>query len=99
MEARTRKATDTRREQGADTDYELYETISDHPGSGSYELAKLMGWTTGRTRSAIDRLEHKGLVKVERTVKGGRSVLSVVPKPWQEFLTSEELEEFKRMEI
>ncbi|HSD56892.1 MAG TPA: helix-turn-helix domain-containing protein [Methanotrichaceae archaeon] len=99
MECRTRRATETRREQGAETDYDLYEMISDHSGSSSYELAKLMGWTTGRTRSAIGRLERKGLIKVERAVRNGRSVLSVVPKPWQEFLTPEELEEFRQMEI
>ncbi len=99
MEYRTRRATEARREQGAETDYDLYEMISDHPGSNSYELAKLMGWTTGRTRSAIDRLEHKGLIKIERTIRDGRSLLSVVPKPWQEFLTPEELEEFRQMEL
>ncbi len=91
--------TESRREQGAETDYDLYEMISDNPGSSSYELAKLMDWTTGRTRSAIDRLERKGLIKVERMVRDGRSVLSVVPKPWQEFLTPEELEEFRQMEL
>jgi DNA-binding MarR family transcriptional regulator len=99
MEYRTQRATEARRERGAGTDYDLYEMISDHPGSSSYELAKLMGWTTGRTRSAIDRLERKGLIKVERAVRDGRSVLSVVPKPWQEFLTPEELEEFRQMEL
>lgn len=99
MEYRIRRAIEVRREQGAETDYDLYEMISDHPGSNSYELAKLMGWTTGRTRSAIYRLEQKRLIKVERTVHDGRNVLSAVPKPWQEFLTPEELEEFWQMEL
>jgi DNA-binding PadR family transcriptional regulator len=99
MEYRTQRATEARRERGAETDYDLYEMISDHPGSSGYELAKLMGWTTGRTRSAIDRLERKGLIKVERAVRAGRSVLSVAPKPWQEFLTPEELEEFRQTDL
>lgn len=54
------------RKQGAEADYDLYEKISDAPGSSGYQLAKLMGWSTGRTNSAIARLEKKGLIKVER---------------------------------
>jgi len=61
-------------------------------------LAKLMGWTTGRTNSAIDRLEAKGLIKVERVVRSGRLQLSVVPRPWQEFFTNEELSEMNEPE-
>lgn len=98
MECRTRKATESRRERGVESDYDLYEMISDHPESSGYRLAKLMGWTTGRTNSAIDRLEAKGLIKVERIVRSGRLQLSVVPRPWQEFFTNEELSEMNEPE-
>lgn len=96
MEYRTKRATETRRERGAETDYDLYEMISDHSGSNGYQLAKLMGWTTGRTNSAIDRLEMKGLIKVEMVARDGRLRKVVTSKPWQEFFTKEELEEMRR---
>jgi hypothetical protein len=59
------KARDARLERGGDTDYELYELISEHSGLGAYELSKLNGWTAGHTHSSILRLEKKGLVFVE----------------------------------
>lgn len=98
MECRTRKATEARREQGVESDYDLYEMISDHPELNGYRLAKLMQWTTGRTNSAIARLEVKGLIKVERVVRDGRLQLSVVPRPWQEFFTAEELSDMSKPE-
>ena len=85
-----------RLERGGDTDYELYELISEHPGQGAHELSKLNGWSAGRTHSSILRLEKKGLVFVERTVQGGRAKLAVRPRPWQEFFTPEELEEMRQ---
>ena len=90
------RARDARLEMGGDTDYELYELISEHSGQGAYELSKLNGWTVGRTHSSILRLEKKGLVFVERIVQGGRTKLVVRPRPWQEFFTPEELEEMRQ---
>jgi DNA-binding MarR family transcriptional regulator len=98
MELKTKRAIEARREQGAEADYDLYEKISDVPESSGYQLAKLMGWSTGRTNSAIARLEKKGLVKVERIIKGNRLQLSVTPRPWQEFFSAEELEEMRQPE-
>ncbi len=82
----------------AQADYDLYEMISDHPESNGYQLAKLMGWTTGRTNSSIDRLEKKGLIKVEMIVRNGRLQKVVVPTPWQEFFTKDELAEMSQPE-
>jgi hypothetical protein len=90
------RARDARLERGGDTDYELYELISEHPGQGAYELSKLNGWTAGRTHSSILRLEKKGLVLVERIVQGGRMKLAVRPRLWQDFFTTEELEEMRQ---
>jgi hypothetical protein len=90
------KARDVRLERGGNTDYELYELISKHPGLGAYELSKLNGWTAGRTHSSILRLEKKELVFVERIVQGGRTKLVVRPRPWQNFFTPEELEEMRQ---
>lgn len=66
LNMKIRMMIEVRKEQGAEADYDLYEKISDAPGSSGYQLAKLMGWSTGRTNSAIARLEKKGLIKVER---------------------------------
>jgi DNA-binding MarR family transcriptional regulator len=98
MELKTKRAIEARRKQGAEADYDLYEKISDVPESSGYRLAKLMGWSTGRTNSAIARLEKKGLVKVERIIKGNRLRLSVTPRPWQEFFSAEEMEEMRQPE-
>lgn len=93
----TARATHRRREQSGETDWELYEKIDDNPGQSVYGLAKLTGWTPGRVHGAVMRLVEKGLVRTDRVVRGGRSVLLVVPKEWQEFFSPEELEEFKRL--
>lgn len=82
-----------------DEEWDLYEKISEVPSSNVYELAKLMGWSTGKTRGAVKRLGEEGLIKIEKTIRSGRAVDLVRPTPWQEMMTPEELEEFKRMEI
>lgn len=98
MASATDQATQRLRELGGESDWALYEKVDDTPGLSVYELSKLMGWTPGRVHGAVMRLVKKGLVKTERAVRGGRSVLLVIPKEWWEFFTPEELEEFKRME-
>ncbi len=87
------------KEKGVDTDLELYDKIEAIPGNSIYQLAKEMGWTTGKTYTAARRLERAGMVHVEKAEKNGRAVLIVKPKAWHEYFTPEELEEFKRMEI
>ena len=74
----------------------LLDTFRPPLTQGAYELSKLNGWTAGRTHSSILRLEKKGLVSVERIVQGGRTKLVVRPRPWQEFFTTEELEEMRQ---
>ncbi len=58
-----------------------------------------MGWSTGKTRGAVKRLEEEGLIKIEKSLRNGRAVDLVMATPWQEMLTPEELDEFKKMEI
>jgi hypothetical protein len=58
-----------------------------------------MGWSTGKTRGAVKRLEEEGLIKIEKTLRNGRAVGLVTATPWQEMLTPEELDEFKKMEV
>ncbi len=93
------KATQVRTARAGDEEWDLYEKISEMPNSSVYELAKHMGWTTGKTRGAVKRLEEEGLIKIEKTIRSGRAVNLVTPTPWQEMLTPEELKEFRQMEI
>jgi hypothetical protein len=41
----------------------------------------------------------EGLVRTERAIQGGRTVLKVRAVAWQEFFTPEELEEFQNLEL
>lgn len=93
------RAIEAVKEKGVDTDLELYDKIEAIPGNSIYQLAKEMGWTTGKTYTAARRLERAGMVHVEKAEKNGRAVLIIKPKAWHEYFTHEELEEFKRMEI
>jgi len=93
------KATLVRTARAEDDEWDLYEKISECPRSSVYELSKLMAWSTGKTRGAVKKLEQEGLIKIEKTIRGGRAVDLVESTPWQEMMTPEELEEFKQMEI
>jgi hypothetical protein len=42
---------------------------------------------------------QEGLIKIEKTIRGGRAVDLVESTPWQEMMTPEELDEFRQMEI
>lgn len=44
----------------------------------------------------MKRLIDDGLVSVEKAIRNGRSVSIVTYKKWQEFFTSEELEEMRQ---
>ena len=93
------KATLVRTAKAEDDEWDLYEKISEAPNLNVYELAKRMGWSTGKTRGAVKRLEEEGLIKIEKALRNGRAVGLVTATPWQEMLTPEELDEFKKMEV
>jgi predicted transcriptional regulator len=92
-------AREARLKQGGDTDWELYELINKRPGYSAYELARELGWSTGRVYGSIKRLKAKNLVRVKKSIRNGRAVLEITPVEWHEFFTSEELEEFREMEV
>ena len=93
------KATLVRTAKAEDDDWDLCEKISEAPNSNVYELAKRMGWSTGKTRGAVKRLEEEGLIRIEKSMRNGRAVDLVTATPWQEMLTPEERDEFKKMEV
>jgi predicted transcriptional regulator len=51
-----------------DTDYDLYKVINKRPGYSIYELAKLMGWSSGKVYGSVQRLEKEGLVHTEKDI-------------------------------
>jgi predicted transcriptional regulator len=93
------EAIDARITEGLDTDYDLYKVINKRPGYSVYELAKLMGWSSGKVYGSVQRLEKEGLVHTEKDIRGGRSILKVQAADWSEFFTKEELEEFDNLEF
>jgi DNA-binding MarR family transcriptional regulator len=74
--------------KGEDTDWTLYHALS-----------KAIGWSTGKVYASVKRLTEDGLVRIEKSMKDGRSVLLVRPLEWQEFFTPEDLEEFKNLDV
>jgi len=96
---RPSEAIDARITEGLDTDYELYKIINKKPGYSVYELAKEMGWSSGKVYGSVRRLEKEGLVHTKKDIRGGRSILKVHAAEWSEFFTKEELEEFDNLEF
>jgi len=76
-----------------DTDYKLYRVICEKPGSGVYDLAKEMGWSSKDVYSSIRRLVRGGWVAA---VREGQPALKIQPVKWYDFLTPEEIEEFEK---
>ena len=96
---RMRAARNARVREGLDTDYELYNVISRKPGSSVYELAKTLGWSSGKVYGSVRRLEKDNWINTEKAERDGRLILKVKPVEWFEFLTTEEIKEFKNMEF
>ena len=74
-------------------DYKLYGVICKKPGSGVYELAKVLGWSSDKVYRSIRHLTRDGWIMA---VRDGRSALKIMPVKWSDFLTPEEIEEFKK---
>lgn len=84
---------------GLDTDYKLYKIINKRPGYSIYELAKEVGWSSGKVYGSVRRLEKEGLVHTKKDIRGGRAILKVHAADWSEFFTKKELEEFDKLEF
>lgn len=97
VDAKPRAAIDARITAGLDTDYDLYKVINKKPGHSIYELAKELGWSSGKVYCSVQRLEKEGLVHTEKDIRGGRSILKVRAADWSEFFTPKELEEFDNL--
>ena len=77
--------------QETNIDYRLYKKINEKPGSSIRELANEMGWSIVEVFKSVCRLEKDGWIKSERD----GNLVRLTPVKWHEFLTPEEIEEFK----
>lgn len=50
------------------------------PGLSQYELAKRLGWQSGKVDGAARRLLNQGLITINRTEKNGRTTNQIHPK-------------------
>jgi predicted transcriptional regulator len=94
-----RAARAARVQEGLDTDYELYREISKKTQASIYELAKELGWSSGKVYGSVRRLEKDGWIQTEKAERDGRYVLNVKPVEWFDFLTPDEIKEFKNMDF
>ena len=78
--------------QEANIDYRLYKKINEKPGSSIRELANEMGWSIVEVFKSACRLERDNWIKSERD----GNLVRLTPVKWHEFLTPEEIEEFKK---
>jgi hypothetical protein len=70
----------TRNKRGRESDKLLLETIKDYPGLSQYELAKKLGWQSGRVDGAIRRIVNENLIVIKSIERNGRVVNLVYPK-------------------
>jgi predicted transcriptional regulator len=64
----------------------LYEVVNAHAGMSIYELAKLVGWSTGKSYHLVKALEEDGLVRTEKIEEGGILKKKVYPVDWEKLL-------------
>jgi len=64
----------------------LYEVVNAHAGLSIYELAKMVGWSTGKVYHLVKALEQAGLVRSEKLEEGGRIKKKVYPIDWANLL-------------
>ena len=74
-----------------DIDYRLYKKINEKPGSSIRALANKMKWPIFEVFKSACRLERDNWIKSERN----GNLVRLTPVKWHEFLTPEEIEEFK----
>ena len=70
----------TQNRRGKQTDNLLLQTAIMHPGLSQYELAKQLGWQSGKVDGAVRRLVNQKLITINRAERNGRTVNLIHPK-------------------
>jgi DNA-binding MarR family transcriptional regulator len=79
MMERTKQARLARLKVGENTEEQIYRKINKEKKTTAYRLMKELDWTPGRTHSAINRLEEKGLVSCKEEIVNGRAQKILAP--------------------
>lgn len=68
------KALERKRELGKEADNEVFQYLKREPASTIYEIAKGLGWTTGKVQGSINRLKSQlgDKLVVEDDISTGR---------------------------
>ena len=64
----------------------VYELVNKHSGLSVYEIAKKIGWSSGKVHNIVMALEKMGLVRTSLEIERGRAKRKVYPVSWVELL-------------
>lgn len=70
----------TQNRRGKQTDNLLLQVAIMQPGLSQYELAKQLGWQSGKVDGATRRLLNQKLITINRTQRNGRTINLINPK-------------------
>jgi hypothetical protein len=70
----------TQNRRGKQTDNLLLQTTIMYPGLSQYEIAKQLGWPSGRVDGAVRRLVNQKLITINRAERNGRTLNLIYPK-------------------
>lgn len=73
--------------KGMITSLIVYDEVCKNPGLSIYEYSKILGFSNGKTRGAIKRLEEKGLVETELIPGNPHNKRIVKPVPAKELFS------------
>jgi hypothetical protein len=74
------KMIEKRNKRGKESDKMLLQIIENYPGLSQYELAKKLGWPSGRIDGSIRRLLNANEIFIRVLERNGRHVNLVYPK-------------------
>lgn len=69
----------------------LYETISAFSGLTVYDLAKKVGWTTGKVNHYIYKLLKDGVIKNSTEIENGRTKKRYSPVDFKKLIKWDEM--------
>ena len=81
--------------QGLITDITLYNFICEHENLNMFQIAKKLGWSSGKVQWSVKRLENENMIKSELIYNTDRPKRIIKPIKWHEKADKKELEIFK----
>lgn len=86
-----------KKEKARVSDEDLYKYVCDHAGLSTYELAKKMKWTVGKTNGALQRLTNTKLIYHKAGIVDNRVKYSWYAYTVKERLTKQEIKDLKEI--